>query len=338
MFRSVYIVFCLLVGLSACTHRFDGVEDNTPVGNFEMLWRTIDEKYCYLDDKEVNWQMVHDTILPRVKQIDSGDYLTLFDCLAGMLDVLEDGHVNLYSDFDVSRCESWYAGYPENFDWDLLEDCYLSSYRRAGEAYYTTVASGEIGYVYCPSFENPVTPNNMAYILRSFRECKGMIVDVRQNGGGSLEYAEQLAATFFSETRVVGSWQHKSGPGHSDFSPLRVRKIDKDDMPSKWLRPVVVLCNRHTYSAANYFVSAMRYADNSCILGGWSGGGGGIPMSYELPNGWVVRFSSIRMVDKEGVSIEGGVKPHLFVNQRSEDCDDLIESAVALILKAYETK
>ena len=335
--RQLYVyIICLIPMLAACTHQFDGIEDNTPVGNFETLWRTLDEKYCYFEEKNVDWQRVHDTIAPKVRHIEAGDYLTLFDCFADMLNLLEDGHVNLYSRFDISRCESWYAGYPENFDMDLIKRHYLTSYRIAGAAYYAPIADGEIGYMYVGSFESAVSGNNMAYILRSFSECKGLIVDVRNNGGGNLDYAEMLASTFFYESCTVGSWQHKSGTAHDDFSPLKERRIDKDAMPSKWLRPVVVLCNRHTYSAANYFVNAMRYADNCLIIGGLSGGGGGMPMSYELPNGWIVRFSSIRMFDKEGNSIEGGIEPHLTVNQQSEDKDDLIETAVKLILKAYE--
>lgn len=333
--KTVYIL--ILMGVTmGCTHQFDGVEDNTPVGNFEMLWRTIDEKYCFVEEKEINWQMVKDTMLPKVREVKSGEYLQLFDLMEEMLNTLQDGHVNLYTNFDVSVCKSWYEGYPENFDWKLIESHYLTHYRKAGEGYYQTIADGEIGYLYCGSFENMISGNNMAYILRSFQDCKGMIVDVRNNGGGSLEYAKQLAATFFSEKRQVGYWQHKSGRGHQDFSPLKSIDIDPKDMPSKWLRPVIVLCNRRSYSAANFFVSAMRYADNCAIVGGVSGGGGGMPMSYELPNGWVVRFSSIRMTDKEKKSIEPGIQPHVMVQQTSAEKDDLIETAVQIIKAAYK--
>ena len=79
----------------------------------------------------------------------------------------------------------------------------------------------------------------------------------------------------------------------------------------------------------------MRYSSNCLILGGQSGGGGGMPMSYELPNGWMLRFSSVKMYDRDMQSIEAGIKPHLIVNQYSTDKDDLIEEAVDLINLAY---
>ena len=101
---------------------------------------------------------------------------------------------------------------------------------------------------------------------------------------------------------------------------------------------MIVLQDRHTYSAANSFANAMRYAENALLLGGISGGGGGMPMSYELPNGWIVRFSSVKMYDTEKKSIEEGIEPDVYETLRSSDKDDLIERAVEIIKRAYERK
>lgn len=330
--RNTLIVILLLC-VTACTHRFDGVQDNTPVGNMECLWQTLNDKYCYFEEKQVDWQAVHDRYLPAVRELQSGDYLALFDTLSAMVNTLNDGHVNLYSSFDVSVCRSWYEGYPVNFDWGVIHAGYLKDYRRAGTAYYGTIADGKVGYMYVPDFEGAVSANNMAYIIRACKDCKGLIVDVRNNGGGSLDYAMQLAATFFDSDKVVGYWQHKSGSGHDAFSPLEARRLDKDLMPSSWLRPVVVLCNRKTYSAANFFVSAMMQAPHAVIMGGKSGGGGGMPLSYELPNGWLVRFSSVRMFDADRRSIEPGIDPQIEVDDNPQtDRDEIIEAAIKVIL------
>ena len=119
------------------------------------------------------------------------------------------------------------------------------------------------------------------------------------------------------------------------MEPIYVRY---DAMPNKWYRPVVVLQDRHVYSAANAFVNCMRYTDNTLLLGGVSGGGGGMPMSYELPMGWVVRFSSVKLYDAAQKSIEEGIAPHVTVTLESTDKDDLIEKAVELINRAYKRK
>ena len=54
-------------------------------------------------------------------------------------------------------------------------------------------------------------------------------------------------------------------------------------------------------------------------------------MSYELPNGWMVRFSSVRMVDRDKRDIEQGIEPDIPVNLHSPDKDDIIERAITLI-------
>ena len=54
-------------------------------------------------------------------------------------------------------------------------------------------------------------------------------------------------------------------------------------------------------------------------------------MSYELPCGWMVRFSGIRMYDLDKSDIEEGIEPDVLVTLQSEDKDDIIEKAIELI-------
>ena len=331
---SVWGIGCLLC---ACTHPFDEQKDNTPLNNFNALWHIIDEKYCLFDDKQVDWDSVYSSyyqLFDTMKIVTYEDNYRFFDGLEDMLNTLEDGHVNLYSPFDISVCSKWYEGYPTNFDSQILTQYYLTDYRRANGLNYCKIANDSIGYVYYGSFSDGFSLTNWLAVLKYFEQCRGIVLDVRNNGGGSMNNAYLLAAPFFTKDTLVGYWQHKSGPEHHDFSSLE--PMIMNESRGYWRRPVIVLCNRHSYSAANFFVSIMRYADNCLIMGGISGGGGGMPMSYELPNGWMVRFSSIKMYDRDTISIEPGVKPHLLVNQHSQDKDDLIEEAVRWINSAYD--
>ncbi|MBQ0118447.1 MAG: S41 family peptidase [Bacteroidales bacterium] len=329
MLQRLKILLLPLLAVS-CTHHFGDVVDNTPVGNFDVLWKTIDTKYCFVEDKHVDWDEVYDRYLPAVKALKATDEIALFDTLSSMLDLLEDGHVNLYSGFDVFSSSKWYEGYPNDYNWGLIQSNYLRDYRSVGGMYYNTIFEN-VGYIYYGSFSNNFSSANLAYIFSSFKNCKGLILDVRHNGGGSMENAYRLASAFFKEDKVVGYWQHKSGAGHNDFSPLKEMVVEADAMKCKWLRPVVVLCDRHTYSAANFFVNAMRYAPKAIIMGGTSGGGGGMPLSYELPNGWMVRFSSIRMLDSAYVSIEPGIEPDIKLTNSSTEMDEVIMAAVRYI-------
>ncbi len=330
----INLLFLLAVG---CTHPFEAADDNTPLGNFEALWRIIDEKYCFLDEKGINWDSVHDVYRPRfdtMRITDWDDNYLYFNQMAEVVNLLRDGHVNLYSFFDVSSCTDWYAGYPANFDADLLTRVYLTDYHRAGGISYQRIHGDTIGYIYYGSFQSGFSDANIIAVLNHFRDCRGIIIDIRNNGGGDMTYAYKLAAPFFSRDTVVGYWQHKSGKARDDFSEMQPMRLE--DAKGYWPRPVIVLCNRHTYSAANFFVSIMRYADNSLILGGLSGGGGGMPLSYELPNGWLLRFSSVRMYDRDNQSIEPGIQPDGNITLTSTDRDDIIETAVRIINHAYD--
>lgn len=332
-------VVCMLCG---CTHTLGEAPcENTPAGNMEALWHIIDEKYCFVEEKGVDWNALHKPYVDSARRIDPTDKqadIMLFDLMARLLNHLHDGHVNLYTAFDVSSSDEWYKDYPVIYDSRIISSVYLQNARRAGGLTYDKIAGDSIGYVRYSSFSSTFGVANMYYVLSSFNNCRGIVLDVRNNGGGDLTNAYKLASTFMDKDTLVGYWQHKSGKGHNDYSSLEPLYVRCSDMPNKWLRPVVVLQDRYTYSAANSFVNAMRYADNALLLGGLSGGGGGMPMSYELPNGWTVRFSSIKMYDADKQSIEEGIAPHVYETLRSSDKDDLIERAVEIINRAYERK
>lgn len=335
-FRALYIaLFCLLLG--GCTSKNEVDYSWDPVKNVEALWQIIDTKYCYVEQKGIDWHAVHDEYVAKAALLKKDDPVALFDLCAEMLNLLRDGHVNLYTPFDISRNSAWYDTLPANFN-SSLQALYLHDYRVAGGLYYCTIDQDSIGYIYYSSFSDGFNGSNVYWVLTAFKNCRGIVLDVRNNGGGDLNNAYKLASLFFSENRLVGYWHHKSGPGHDDFSQLEPLHADTALIRSKWFRPVVVLCNRRSYSATNTFVSMMRYADNCAIVGGKTGGGGGMPLSYEMPCGWTVRFSSVRMYDRDKKDIEQGIEPHLLVNMVSHDKDDIIETAIQLINKAYEKK
>ena len=329
-FKHILPCMAMMFMLTACHPSEEMRFSMDPVENVEALWQIIDTRYCYIEEKGIDWKAIHDDYTARAAQLQRGDQIALFDLCASMLDSLRDGHVNLYTPFDVSVNTAWYDTLPANFSTDL-QSLYLRNYRIAGSLYYCTVDNDSIGYIYYSSFSNGISKVNIAWVLEAFKDCKGLIIDVRNNGGGMLTNAYLLSSPFFTENRTIGYWQHKTGPGHQDFSEMEALTSDASLARSKWNRPTVVLSNRRCYSATNSFINIMRYADNVLIVGGRSGGGGGMPMSYELPCGWTVRFSSVRMYDADKKDIEDGIDPDVPVNMQSTDKDDIIEKAIELI-------
>jgi hypothetical protein len=321
----IMLLFPLL--FVCCVENIDEFSNN-PRGNFDALWKIINEQYCFFEYKEIDWSKVYAEYSSQVA--DTMPPESLFSLLNRMLQELKDGHVNLYAPFDVGRYWKWFEDYPANFDVALLENAYLKpDYSIAGSFTYK-VLDDNVGYIYYGSFANTVGETNLDYIFHRMKDCRGIIFDVRNNGGGLLSNVDKLVSRFINEKTLVGYYQYKTGKGHGDFSEMKEKYIE----PSGRVRcqqPVIVLTNRKCFSAANEFVSAMRYCSNVRILGDRTGGGGGLPLSSELPNGWLVRFSACPNFDADGQQIEFGIEPDIPVSLKIIDAmngkDTLIEEA-----------
>ena len=311
--------------------------DNNPRGNFEALWRIIDEHYCFFDYKQqeygLDWHAVYNKYAPQFD--DQMTEEQTFEVLTNMLGELKDGHVNLYAPFDVGRDWSWKEDYPSHFSENVLKLYLGKDYKIAAGMKYR-ILNDNVAYLRCATFVNDFGAGNLDRILLYFAPCNGLIIDLRENGGGMVTSAEALAARFTNEEVLVGYMQHKTGPGHNDFSPRR-QQILKPSKGLRWQKRVVVLTNRGVYSAANEFVKYMKCLPQVTIVGDRTGGGAGLPFSSELPNGWIVRFSACPMYDRDGKDTEFGIAPTHQVGMKPTDQargrDTLIEYARKLLAK-----
>jgi C-terminal processing protease CtpA/Prc len=320
---------------------------------FDHLWQTVDEKYSFFEDKNIDWDSARDVFRP--KAIDARNSIELFNVLADMLFILKDGHVNLSAGIDLSRNWDWFLEYPSNFNFDVIERNYLvpsKDYQISGSIHNTIIDS--VGYMYYESFSDNVSTSLMDYIVLKFLADQrnqnpesfqitsldgpvaGLIIDVRNNGGGSITNAFTIANRFADERIKVADWFYKTGPDHDDFSQAEEKFIEFDgDEDHKFDKPIVVLINRSSYSSANFFASMMSFLPNVTLIGDQTGGGGGLPINNELPNGWRYRFSSTRTLDANGNNIEFGVKPDIMVELDStgitEGKDRMIEEAINFI-------
>ena len=256
----------------------------------------------------------------------------LFEICANMLSELKDGHVNLFSSFDIARNWSWHENYPSNYS-DSLINKYLGTDYKIAAAIRYKILDDNIGYMRYGSFQSDFGAGNIDQVLLEFAPCQALIIDIRDNSGGLLTVAEKLAARFTNEEILVGYMRHKNGKGHQDFSEMKEQRI-KPSNGVRWHKPVYVLTNRQVYSAANEFVKYMRCC-HAVIIGDQTGGGAGMPFSSELPNGWSVRFSACPMYDVNKQSTEQGIAPDYRVDLTHEDFtrgrDSIIEFARSLV-------
>lgn len=331
--KHLYLIILSVFFLSSCVN--EEQFDNTPKGNMEALWKMIDEHYCFLDYKAeaigLDWNEVHG----RYRQMLDKDMTSpqLQEVLCNMLSELRDGHVNLYTAANVGRYWAWKEDYPSNLDVELRASYLGKDYLIASGLSYR-ILDDNVGYILYSSFSSGIGEGNIAEVLHHLRLCSGLIIDVRGNGGGQLDYEQRLVSHFTNERILVGYRSYKTGTGHSDFSELYPEYIE----PSKtvrWQKPVIVLTNRGCYSATNTFVRDMLCCPNVQTLGDRTGGGSGMPFTSELPNGWLVRFSACLQYDRNKQHIEFGIEPTIQCSLSMEDVakgeDTLIETARALL-------
>lgn len=330
-------IICL-VATSCVT---EDVPADTPSGNLEFLWKILDRHYCFFDEKKAEYGVDWDEVRARyAAQVTPGmTNMQLFDLCAQMLAELRDGHVNLTASHDMARYWKWNEDFPVNYSDSIMRRYIGTDYRMASGIKYRVLEdpAGNIGYMRVATFENGIGTGNLSEIFRAFSLCKGVVVDVRGNGGGMITSAERLAECFVVEKTTVAYMRHKDGPGHNDFSSLKAVKISPSE-GARWLRPVVVLTSRGTYSAANTFVMYVKDLPQVTVIGDRTGGGAGMPFNSELPNGWIVRFSACPMYDINKQSTEEGIDPDVKVDISSDDWQRGVDTILDTALQRLRSK
>ena len=336
---STLLLFIALV-LTSCERALmsDDLQATAP-NTFDYLWQRFDQQYSMFDVKGVDWRAVYDSLRPRVYSGMTAD--SLFAVCATLLGTLNDGHVNLYAGFDVSRADSlYYRFYTQGgIDVNTMVLNYLGiGYHSTGGMAHTALCDGKVLYIYYGSFSNAVSTSLFRRIIMSYPDALGMVLDLRGNGGGSLSNVINILKMMPSHGQRLYSSQIKSGPAHDDFTPcVDTDAPDVSDDTTIFTRPVVVLVDRGCFSATSVFAICTQAYDNMVLMGDTTSGGLGLPSMGYLPNGWRYRLPVTRTRALDGNNYENGVPPDIllpFNRQMAQTLgrDNVIDSACRYIL------
>ena len=307
------------------------IEDNsnsTPTQNFDELWEVINTKYSFFELKEINWNAIREQYRPRIN--DNMSSFEEFEVYDDMLFELLDGHVNLFSGFNISRNWEWFLGSPENFSFSVVERDYLTDDHLITGGLRHTLLDGNYAFIYYGSFSRSIV--NLDFVTSLYSNAKGFIIDLRNNGGGSLNNATEFANRFADRERLVLRQFYKNGPAPNEFTEA-IGTFSEPFGSYSITKPVIILTNRRCYSATSYFVTMMKEFPNVIVLGDQTGGGSGTPGDYLLANGWRVRFSISRATNAIGEDFEIGVFPDI---RRDLDLEALIIGQDSYIEEAKE--
>ncbi len=329
------ILFLLCMGCSRVIT--NSVPENTPESNFEYLWQEYDRLYAAFELKGVDWDSVYAVYRPQVTSQTTDEELFLI--MSNMLAILQDGHVNLYTPLGNYSYTAWRDQYPRNYDSELLRIQY-GIVKRTNNPIQYRLLDEQIGYVHISSFRNFSGGDwgrDIEIALREMGNIQGLIVDIRNNGGGNDRNAMDIAGRFADERRLYRHVQFRSGPNHDDFTQYFSGSFEPKGNIT-FTRPIVLLTNRRVFSAAESFVLMMRTLPHVTVVGDTTGGGSGNPVYRELPNGWTFRVPRWLAFTPDFEPYEGvGLAPDVWVSTPDalleSGTDRIFETAVEILRK-----
>ncbi len=305
-----------------------GLETTNPKDNLDYLWKECNEKYSYFELKNIDWDAIK--VKYSAKIFDGMTEDSLFSVLGKMLTELKDDHTNLVSNFNISRFGTHHLG-QDNFDWRIIADNYLpKDFYISGPFAHSFIANKEIGYIRFPSFTGEIDKKNIDFILEKYKNTKGLIIDLRENGGGQVTDIFKLLSRFVENETLLYYSRIKNGPGHDDFSEAAPAYVEPYE-GIRYKNKVAVLIDRGTYSAGSFTALATKALPNMVLIGDTTGGGLGLPNGGQLPNGWTYRFSITQALTlNKSPEYENGVPPdiHVLFDWNNLKTDEIIERAI----------
>ena len=170
-----------------------------------------------------------------------------------------------------------------------------------------------IGYIRLKSF-NENSDKQFLKSIKNFeknKKIKGYVLDLRNNPGGLLPQAINITDFFLDDGEIVST----KGRNISETREFFARK--GDEIKGK---PIVVLINNGSASAAEIFAGALKDHKRAIILGERSYGKGSVQSIIPLKNGGGIRLTISKYYLPSGKSIsEVGVKPDILVEEIEDD-------------------
>ena len=205
------------------------------------------------------------------------------------------------------------------------------------------VIDDNLGYAKINSFSDNelLTVQLWERMIQTFQEnnVKGIVLDMRQNGGGNGFLADQMAAYFFEKPLELGnSARYDAERGDFYFDTSLTDRYILPPEAQRYDGKVVVLIGPACQSACEFFSYDVSLEGRATVVGQYpSAGLGGSVEQFVMPEGEYFQFTVGRAVDMDGnIHIEGkGVVPSVQVPVNEEtlfsDGDPVLERGIEVL-------
>jgi len=313
--KKITFVLLLLTSLYSCNDEI--VIKDTPINVYNVFWKTLNERYVYLNEKSVDCDSVYNTYSSRVTLMKNSEELSVV--FQEIINLFKDKHLGIVKNSGV------YLGYYPLDTIGFFYPLYSGKYgfelfpRFSGNNGLSIVYQHETKkYIYI-QYNSFIAKTDLQFFqdqLKKLSFSDGIIIDIRNNGGGFSNYALELASMFFSGERIAFYERPKNNIGKNDYKdPVTVKYYGGNIIPSTV--PIVILTSSNTYSAANLFTYLMHDLPNCVTIGEKTGGGGSSIKSVYLPNGWILFYPNTKNISAKGENMELGLEPDIKIKYTS---------------------
>ena len=163
----------------------------------------------------------------------------------------------------------------------------------------------KIGYIYISSFTNTVG-EEFAKSLRELENegMESLIIDVRENTGGYLKGATEIASQFIEKGKILYSLESKESVDEY-----------KDETDEYKTYKVAILVSENTASASEVLTAALKDSYGAVVVGKTTYGKGRVQQTRTLEDGSMVKYTTAKWLRPNGECIDGiGIIPDFDVD------------------------
>lgn len=311
---------------------------NNPEHIFHFFWETFEQDYALFEERNVNWEKLYQEYRPKINSQTSE--IELFEILSSLISYIDDGHVAIAApNFGIHNSNIIFREKIDDdlFNINIIRNNYLNinhKFEDNNKYFYGLVKETNIAYLHFYEFRSEFVKLNE--LLIDFPNAEGYIVDLRHNNGGDVSHSFSFLGKFINEDKLFLRSKTKNGKGKEDYTEWYDWYLKKGNNLIN--KPLVILTDRHTVSAAERMVMAAKTIENCTIIGDTTNGTFGTKISKELANGWYFSYSIQKVIMFDGNSYEGlGLAPDIYIkNEISEinyGIDKTLEKAIEIINK-----
>ncbi len=335
-FRLKVLSLLVLLQLTSCNDLLlDDFKNDDPISVFESCWEFYDNQYPYFELKGIDWDEVYNTYRPRVSSATTD--LQLAEILNEMMQELRDYHVYLDGDENINFISGSYTSVrQQSYTLDQSFEVFntFPDVRQIDDA--TLIYESplnNIAYLELSRFDN--SSEDFSVVLNAARFKRGLIIDIRNNGGGSSGAMEEIASYFTNDRIMYAQERFRINGNRNDFTEWYPLFVD-GTATGIFNKPVVLIISQATGSAAERFASIMKEFPQVTLIGDTTFGGSGGILEYALPNGWVCTSSFKQVLRASGQYIESfGIAPDI-TDVFDRENPDNFDGEDRAILKAIE--